>query len=164
MNITQAGKYQVEVTPISKSKQAAATPPQPIKIEVLPKTLRIASFKLNGNETESIVVREGETLNLSWQVDGEENIQIELTPFGTVARSGTKQIPVTPALPQQISLTVTDKYGQKVSKGFSIKVEANNGAPSTTPADPNLNPTSPISPTVPDRSKPSPTPPKDRSI
>lgn len=166
MNITQAGKYQLEITPISKSKKASATPPQPIKIEVLPKTLRIASFKLNGNETESIVVREGETLNISWQVDGEENIQIELTPFGTVARSGTKQIPVTPALPQQISLTVTDKYGQKVSKGFSIKVEANNGTPSTTPTDPNLNPNSPINPTlpVPDRSKPSPTPPKDRSI
>jgi hypothetical protein len=166
LNITQAGKYQVELTPISKSKKAATTPPQPIKIEVLPKTLKITSFKLNGNETESIVVREGENLTLSWQVDGEENIQIELVPFGTVARSGTKQIQVTPALPAQISLTVTDKYGQKATKGFSIKVEANNGLPSTTPTDPNLNQPSPTSPTlpVPGQSKPSPKPPKDMSI
>ena len=125
--------------------------------------MRIASFKINGNETESIVVREGETLNLSWQVDGEENIQIELTPFGTVSRSGTKQIQVTPALPPQMSLTVSDKYGQKVSKGFSIKVEANNATPSTTPTDPNFNQPNPILPD-PGQSKPGSKPPEDRSI
>jgi hypothetical protein len=163
INITQAGKYQVEIIPISKSKKAATTPPQTVKIEVLPKTLKIISFKLNGNETESIVVREGDNLTLSWQVDGEENIQIELVPFGTVARSGTKQIQVTPALPAQISLTVTDKYGQKATKGFSIKVDANNVAPSTTPTDPNLDRTSPIVP-VPGQSKPSPKPSQDMSI
>ena len=163
MNITQAGKYQLEITPISKSKKVATTPSQPIKIEVLPKTLRITSFKLNGNDTESIVVREGEILNLSWQVDGEENIQIELTPFGTVSRSGTKQIQVTPALPAQISLTVTDKYGQKATKGFSIKVEANNATPNTTPTDPNLNQPSPTSP-IPGQPKPSPKPSQDMSF
>lgn len=163
INITQAGKYQLEITPVSKSKKVATTPPQPIKIEVLPKTLRITSFKLNGSDTESIVVREGETLNLSWQVDGEENIQIELSTSGTVARSGTKQIQVTPALPPQISLTVTDKYGQKATKVFSIKVEANNLSPSTPPVDPNSNQTSPISP-VPGQSKPSPKPSPDMSI
>jgi hypothetical protein len=159
MNITQAGKYQVEITPVSKSKTAVTNPSQPIKIEVLPKTLRIASFKINGNETESIVVREGETLNLSWQVDGEENIQMELAPFGTVSRSGTKQIQVTPALPPQISLIATDKYGQKVTKGFSIKVEVNNAMPSMNPTNPNLNQPNPILP-VPGKSKP----PKDMSI
>jgi hypothetical protein len=163
INITQAGKYQIEVIPVSKSKKAALTPSQPIKIEVLPKKLRITSFKLNGNDTESIVVREGETLNLSWQVDGEENIQIELSTSGTVARSGTKQIQVTPALPPQISLTVTDKYGQKATKVFSIKVEANNLSPSTSPVDPNSNQPSPISP-VPGQPKPSPKPSPDMSI
>jgi hypothetical protein len=162
IDIAQAGKYQLEVTTISKSKKTP-TVPQMIKVEVLPTQLKISSFTLNGNETESIVVHEGETLTLSWKVDGEENAQVELSTFGTVQRSGTKQIPVTPALPAQILLTATDKYGQKVSKGFSVKVEATT-TPSPTPSVPDLNqqpnPTSP----VPDRQKPTTKPSKDLSI
>ena len=38
MNITQAGKYQLEVTPTSKSKKAAATPPQPHSCQASPGT------------------------------------------------------------------------------------------------------------------------------
>ena len=154
VDIPQAGKYQLEITTVSKSKKVPAAP-QLVKIEVLPKTLKIVSFTLNNSDAESTVVREGENLTLSWQVDGEENIQVEMNPFGTVARSGTKQIQVTPALPAQISLTVSDKYGQKVTKGFSIKVEAN-----STPS----NPDSPGTSTpVPDR-QPNPKPSKDLSI
>ena len=160
INISQAGKYQLEIATVSKSKPVPAAP-QLVKIEVLPKTLKIVSFTLNNSDAESTVVREGENLTLSWQVDGEENIQVEMNPFGTVARAGTKQIQVTPALPPQISLTVSDKYGQKVTKGFSIKVEAN--------STPNSNPSSPdssqpnLTPT-PELQKPTTKPSKDLSI
>lgn len=162
IDIAQAGKYQLEVTTVSKSGKPP-TAPQLVKIEVLPKTLKIVSFTLNNSDTESIVVREGENLTLNWQVDGENNIQVELNPFGTVEKSGTKQIPVTPALPSQISLIVTDKYGQKVTKGFAIKVEATTTS-SPTPSVPALNQQSiPTSP-VPDRQKPTTKPSKDLSI
>jgi hypothetical protein len=162
IDIAQAGKYQLEVTTVSKSRKPS-TAPQLVKIEILPKTTKIVSFTLNNSDTGSIIVREGENLTLNWQVDGENNIQVELNPFGTVEKSGTKQIPVTPALPSQISLIVTDKYGKKVNKGFSIKVEANT-TPSPTPSVPDLNqPPSSTSP-VPDRQKPTTKPSKDLSI
>ena len=159
VDVPQAGKYQLEIITVSKSKKVPAAP-QLVKIEVLPKTLKIVSFTLNNSDAESTVVREGENLTLSWQVDGEENIQVEMNPFGTVERSGTKQIQVTPALPAQISLTVSDKYGQKVTKGFSIKVEANS-TPNSTPSSPDLPGTN--STPAPDR-QPNPKPSKDLSI
>ena len=84
-----------------------------------------------------------------------------MNPFGTVERSGTKQIQVTPALPAQISLTVSDKYGQKVTKGFSIKVEANS-TPNSTPSIPD-SPGNNSTP-APDRQQPNPKPSKDLSI
>jgi hypothetical protein len=161
LELSQAGKYQLEIITVSKSKKVP-TAPQLVKIEVLPKQLKIVSFTLNNSETESIVVKEGENLNLNWQVDGEENIQVELNPFGTVQKSGTKQIPVTPAIPAQISLTATDKYGQKVTKGFAIKVEANT-SPSTTPSTPNPIESTPTTPES-NPQKPKPKPSGDLSI
>ena len=161
LELSQAGKYQLEIITVSKSKKVPTTP-QIVKLEVLPKQLKIVSFTLNNSETESIVVKEGEILNLNWQVDGEENIQVELNPFGTVQKSGTKQIPVNSAIPAQISLTATDKYGQKVTKGFAIKVETN-ASPSTTPSTPNPIESTPTTPD-PNPQKPNSKPSGDRSI
>ena len=151
IDIAQAGTYQIEVTTVSKSKKPPATP-QPVTIEVLPKKAKIVSFTLNNSDTESIVVREGENLTLSWQVDGENNIQVELNPFGTVEKSGTKQIPVNSALPSQISLIITDTDRKQIKRGFSIKVEAAT-TPSATPSVPLEQPKPAVSP-VPDRQKP----------
>ncbi len=161
IELSQAGKYQLEIITVSKSKKVPAAP-QLVKIEVLPKQLKIVSFTLNSSETESIVVKEGETLNLNWQVDGEENIQIELNPFGTVQKTGTKQMTATPAIPAKISLTATDKYGMKVTKGFAIKVEANT-SPSTTPSTPDSPDATPTTPSSTPQ-KPSTKPSGDMSI
>ncbi len=161
VDIDRAGKYQLEIIPISSSKKVSSTPPQPIKVEILAKQSKIISFTLNGTDVESSVVREGENITLAWKVDGEENIQVELPPFGTVQKTGTKQIQVTTALPNPIILTVTDKDGKKVTKGFSIKVESNptvTPTPSVPDANPfnSPNPPSPISPTPGSQPKPNP--------
>ena len=151
IDLAQAGTYQIEVTTVSKSKKQTLTPP-PVTIELLPKKAKIVSFTLNKSITKAVVVREGETLTMSWHVDGENNIQVELNPFGTVEKSGTKQIPVNSALPSQISLIVTDTDGKKFKDGFSIKVEANS-TPNNTPSVPVARPISSVLP-VPNRQQP----------
>ncbi len=161
IDLTQAGTYQIEVTTVSKSKKTP-TIPQPVIIEVLSKKAKIISFTLNNSNTPTIVVREGDTLTLSWQVDGEKNIQVDLSTSGTVGKSGTRQIPVNSALPSPISLTVTDIDGKQIKQVFSIKVEAAT-IPSPTPSFPVKQPKPSISP-VPNRQQPRTKTSKDSSI
>jgi hypothetical protein len=162
INIARAGKYQLEVIATSSSKKPATTAPPTTKIDILSKALKITKFTLNGSDAGSIVLREGENLDIAWQIDGEEDLQIELAPFGTVPKSGTKQVQITPALPAQISLTASDKYGHKETKGFSIKVEPNSSTSGSSPISP--NPNSPTDQLFPNPTQPKPKPPKDLSI
>jgi hypothetical protein len=151
IDINLSGKYQLELIPVSSSKKVSPTPPQPIKFDILAKQSKIVNFTLNGTDEESRVLREGENITLTWKVDGEENIQVELSTSGTVQKAGTKQIPVTTALQNPIILTVTDKDGKKITKVFSIKVESNPTATPTPPVsdgNPFSTPNSP-SPTLP---------------
>ena len=74
-------------------------------------------------------------LTIKWQVDGDEKINVELLPGGTVARSGTQQMQSIQSI-SQISLVATDNYGHKETKVFSIKVEPV-GAPSNATETPN---------------------------
>jgi hypothetical protein len=161
IDINLSGKYQLELIPVSSSKKVAPTLPQPIKFDILAKQSKIVNFTLNGTDEESRVLREGENITLTWKVDGEENIQVELSTSGTVQKAGTKQIPVTTALQNPIILTVTDKDGKKITKVFSIKVESN---PTATPTPPvsdgnpfsTLNPPSPTLPPPGSQLKPNP--------
>ncbi|MFB2769525.1 hypothetical protein ACE1AT_09575 [Pelatocladus sp. BLCC-F211] len=125
IDILPAGNYNLQLITVSKSKQQPSSSSSPINIKVLPKPLKIVYFTLNGTGTEepSRVLQVGENLTVSWKVEGEEDIQVELTPYGTVPPEGSKQIQVTQVLPPQITLTATDKHGQKESKVFSIQVE-----------------------------------------
>lgn len=126
VNISQAGKYYLQLKPISKlvlkSEKSPKTSAIQVKVEVLPQTLKIINCTINGSSNPTLVVREGETLTLNWQVDGEENITVELDPGGTVQRSGSKTIQGIQGL-SRISLMATDNYGHKESRIFSIKVE-----------------------------------------
>jgi hypothetical protein len=161
IDINLSGKYQLELIPVSSSKKVSPTPPQPIKFDILAKQSKIVSFTLNGTDEESRVLREGENITLTWKVDGEENIQVELSTSGTVQKAGTKQIPVTTALQNPIILTVTDKDGKKITKVFSIKVESNPTATPTPPVsdgNPFSTPNSPSPTLPPPGSQPKPNP------
>lgn len=147
IKILQPGKYELQIKPISKSDPKSkpdtspATPLPQIKVEVLPKSLRIVEFTINGSNEASRIVKEGEPLTIKWQVEGDEKAQIELIPGGTVPRSGSQQLQSIQGI-SQISLTATDNYGHKQSKIFSIKVEAA-GTPNSSPTTPNPVPGTP---------------------
>lgn len=133
LKIAQPSKYELQIKPISKSEAKPEKPPTTaapaIEFEVLPKSLKIGTFTINGTTEPSRIVKEGEMLTINWQVDGDEKINVELLPGGTVARSGTQQMQSIQSI-SQISLVATDNYGHKETKVFSIKVEPP-GAPSS---------------------------------
>ena len=148
LKIAQPGKYELQIKPISKSEAKPEKPPTTavpaIEFEVLPKSLKIGTFTINGTTEPSRIVKEGEMLTINWQVDGDEKVSVELLPGGTVARSGTQQMQSIQSI-SQISLVATDNYGHKETKVFSIKVEpagapSSGTTPSTTPIQ-NLPPT-----------------------
>lgn len=124
INSLSTGKYTLQLTAVSKSQKKSDLAASQINLEILPKPLKIVYFTLNGSEDSSRILRVGENLTLNWKVEGEEDLQIELTPYGKVSRQGSKQIKVIQTLPSQITLIARDKSGQEDSKGFSIQVES----------------------------------------
>jgi uncharacterized membrane protein len=143
IKISQAGKYELQIKPISKTPPKAkpqnqtTAPVPPLKIEVLPKQLKIVEFAINGTSEPSRIVKEGAILTITWKVEGDEKMNVELVPGGTVPRAGTLAIPSIPSI-SQITLTATDTYGGKAIKTFFLKVEpvvvpTPNQIPNTTP-------------------------------
>ncbi|AKG21656.1 COG1470 family protein [Calothrix sp. 336/3] len=122
------GKYSLELQPISKSISQSGIKPGETKIEVIAKEMRIVSFTLNNSSVPNQVLNNGQQVILSWQVEGDD-VNVELSPYGSVEKTGSKVLTANQALPSQITLTVADKYGQSpVKKGFSLTV---NGASSS---------------------------------
>lgn len=70
-----------------------------------------------------------------------EVINVELSPYGNVATTGSQKLIANQALPPAIELIVTDKFGNKQTKKFSVKVEIPPPSPS-----PSLSPLSPKNP------------------
>ncbi len=133
----QPGKYTVLVLAFSKSR-----PPQPpfqsvpVMVDILPKPLKIVFFTLNGSQEPTRVLNDGTPVNLSWKIEGSEDIDVELSLSGKVEASGSRQIRANQALPSIIELTATDKFGGKDSKRFSIKVNPPPQPPSAQPPSP----------------------------
>lgn len=120
---SKAGKYTFELQILSKTgKQSNYKPADTNTVEILPKPFKIVYFTLNGSEEPNIVLKDGAPLTLSWKVEGED-INVELSTSGNVDRSGSQKLKANQALPSRIEIIVTDKFGNKATKGFSIKVE-----------------------------------------
>lgn len=119
----QPGIYTFELQAFSKRGKPLNFKQTETKVEIQPKPFKIVSFTLNGSEAPNVVLQDGEPLTLNWKIEGED-LSVELSPYGNVDLSGSKQLTVNQALPPQIQLLVTDKFGNKVTKGFSVKVEA----------------------------------------
>lgn len=131
----QPGKYTFELRAFSQSGKPPNSQPAESKIEILPKPFNIVYFTINGSETPNQVFKEGQTLILSWKVEGED-IDVQLSPYGDVATIGSQKLIANQAIPPQIQLIVTDKSHNQKTKGFSIKVETPPPPPSPSPNNP----------------------------
>lgn len=106
------------------------------QVKILTRPFRIVYFRLNGSNNPNRVLKDGEPVNLSWHVEG-ENVNVILEPYGNVLPKGSTKLIANQAFPHQIELVVTDKFSQQpLRQGISIKVEIptapnNNVAPNT---------------------------------
>jgi hypothetical protein len=129
----QPGKYTFELRAFSKSGKPPNSQAAESKIEILPKPFKIIYFTLNDSQIPNQVFKEGKPLTLSWKVEG-EGINVELSPYGNVATTGSQKLIANQALPPEIQLRVTDKFGKTETKGFSVKVETPPPRPSPSPS------------------------------
>lgn len=119
----KAGKYTFELQAFSqKANEPPKSKPTETKVEILPKPFKIVTFTLNGSEEPNIVLQDGEPVTLSWKVEGEE-INVEISTFGNVDPSGSRTLTANLALPSKIELIVSNEFGHRATKAFSIKVE-----------------------------------------
>lgn len=133
----KAGTYTFELLAFSKPGELPNSKPTETNVEILPKPFKIVYFTLNGSDEPNIVLKDGEPVALSWKVEGEE-INVELSTFGNVNPSGSQKLTANLALPSKIEIIVTDKFGKKATKGFSVKVETLPSPSSqVTPSTPN---------------------------
>jgi hypothetical protein len=119
------GKFTFELQASSQNSDKTSFQPTATKIDILPKPYKIVYFKLNGKEApDSVELQEGEPVTLEWKIEGEKDLNIELSPFGSFKElQGSIERTANLAFPSQIELNVSDKFGQPPEKrGFSIKV------------------------------------------
>ncbi len=160
---TAPGTYTFALQPISKSPYQPNLKPTEIKVNIKPKQFKIVSFTLNGSEQRNLVLNDGTTAIVKWQVEGDaQGIQVDLSPsYNNVGLSGTKEFLVNSAL-KAIKIIVTDKFTQKQeSLEFTVETPPPpiNTAPtipeSNVPQVPNI-PTAPNNNTAPSPVKPQP--------
>ncbi|MBD2681272.1 MULTISPECIES: hypothetical protein [Nostoc] len=141
LSISEPGQYTFELKAFSSNpgKQPNSDSAQST-ISILPKPLKIISFTINGSQEPNIVLQPDQPVTLQWKVEGQD-ASVELDPFGSVPLSGSKVLTANQALPSSIQLLATDKFGNKDSRGFSLKV--NNPTPGSgnfqVPLTPNTN-------------------------
>lgn len=151
----KAGKYTFELQAFSQSDEAVSSSKlTDTKIQILPKPFKIVYFKLN-NQQEPLArtFKEGESITLSWKVEGED-IYVQVSPLGNVDLSGSQEIVAAITLPL-IEITVTDQFGHTVKKGFPITI-ARPQSPSPSPSpSPLSSPSSKATPKPPASPTPS---------
>ncbi|MBE9006151.1 hypothetical protein IQ259_14085 [Fortiea sp. LEGE XX443] len=98
-------------------------------VKVLPLPSKIVEFKIDGNNPlpkYPILINQGKPskmLNLSWKVEGSNNIKVELLPApGDIPRNGTIPYPVNQQPGSEtITLQVTNAAGEKVTRSVTIE-------------------------------------------
>lgn len=91
----------------------------------------IASFTINGQDatsqlTHTYSVGNNEVANVvvSWVVQGEDGLQVELLPFtGSVQSQGSITYPIPPGNVKTITLTARNRSGEQVTQSVDIQVE-----------------------------------------
>ncbi|MBE9009599.1 hypothetical protein IQ250_05205 [Pseudanabaenaceae cyanobacterium LEGE 13415] len=117
----------------------------------------IISFTLNGQDatsqlTHTFTVGSNEAANVvvSWAVQGEEGLQVELLPFtGSVKSQGSITYPIAPGNVKTLTLTARNRAGEQVTQSVDIQVVV---------ADRSLPTRSPISRPVPQPTPGTPSP------
>jgi len=125
------GNYVYKLTAIAQKDQGTSEVTkntEPIKIQ--PKEIRILSFKVNGREASQkpkhvyLLGEQGESVEIvvSWQVDGGEDLQVELIPSpGAVSRQGAIGYPINPPSTETITLKVSNGFGNQKSQSVIIQ-------------------------------------------
>uniref|UniRef100_UPI0018803E00 hypothetical protein n=1 Tax=Oculatella sp. LEGE 06141 TaxID=1828648 RepID=UPI0018803E00 len=122
--VPKAGQYTFELQGTSTNGGAIAPPPTST-VSIAPRPLSI-SATLNGQPPGNITVKIDEPLTLTWQVDGGEgDVKVRISPYGSVARSGSNPYPAlnAPGL-LNITLVATDDANQEEQLGFVVTVIA----------------------------------------
>ncbi len=130
----QAGDYNFKLTIVSIPGQGTPeiTKETP-KIRILGKPatpVKIISFTANGQDTATkpkliCAINQGKKpndVNLSWQVQNGEDIQVELLPFGLNKTQGSLPIALSPSPSSQtITLKVTNQAGEQKTQSVVIE-------------------------------------------
>jgi hypothetical protein len=135
-----AGTYSLQLNATSTDAKPAK-PANPVKIQVQAIAPKIVSFTLNGQNTQqspTVFLAVGQSVNLRWQVQG-ENLTVTLEPFGNVPARGSKTIQATTSL-TQVVLTATNPQGQSDKRAFLVQAQEPT-VPSLPTAQPHPKPT-----------------------
>jgi hypothetical protein len=126
--IGEVGRYVFELTPVPLGQPGAApTPTRTEIVQIEPRPVRIADFRINGREAQPryvIPVEPGQPvpgLTLSWAIEGGETARAVLLPSpGTVPLQGSLSLPINPAGETTLALQVTNGAGEPITRSVTI--------------------------------------------
>jgi len=153
-----AGDYIFELQLFSKTdtdKPSISQKTDLVKVQPLPS--RILEFKIDGNNPlpkYPILINPGKPnkiLNLSWKVEGSNNIKVELLPApGDIPRNGTIPYPVNQQPSSEtITLQVTNAAGEKLTRSVTIETFLPPNSTANQPQLPQLESAKPEIPAIP---------------
>ncbi|MBD2455003.1 hypothetical protein H6G80_13015 [Nostoc sp. FACHB-87] len=153
-----AGDYIFELQVFTKTdidKPSITQKTDLVKVQPLPS--KILEFKIDGNNPlpkYPIVInplKPNKPLNLSWKVEGSNNIKVELLPApGDIPRNGTIPYPVNQQPGSEtITLQVTNSTGEKVTRSVTIETFLPPNSATNQPQIPQLEGAKPEIPTPP---------------
>ncbi|WP_062293020.1 hypothetical protein [Nostoc piscinale] len=153
-----AGDYIFELQVFTKTdtdKPSITQKTDLVKVQPLPS--KILEFKIDGNNPlpkYPIVInplKPNKPLNLSWKVEGSNNIKVELLPApGDIPRNGTIPYPVNQQPSSEtITLQVTNTAGEKVTRSVTIETFLPPNSTTNQPQLPQLEGAKPEIPTPP---------------
>lgn len=130
-NARKPGDYIFKLTVVVRQEQEikeVTKNTEPVKIQA--RALRIASFKVNGQEARQkpkhvyVLSERGETVDiaLSWTVQGGEDVVVELLPSpGLVPISGSMNYSISPPSSETITLKVSNQSGAQKNQSVVIQ-------------------------------------------
>lgn len=132
---TRPGEYRFKLSLFPKNKVGAPIATQEsslVKIIAPPQPFSIAQFQINNEPaplkyiTEVDPTSPPQEITLSWQVTGDPNVTVELSPApGTVSRSGRVNYPLSQTSGQQtVTLRVTNAEGQSIERSLILETIA----------------------------------------
>ncbi|MBD2259614.1 hypothetical protein [Pseudanabaena sp. FACHB-2040] len=126
--IAEVGRYTFELTPVPLGQPGTApTPARTELVQIEPRSVRIAAFRINGRDAQPryvIPVELGQPvpgLTLSWEIEGGETARAVLLPSpGTVPLQGSVPLPINPAGETTLALQVSNGTGEPITRSVTI--------------------------------------------